>query len=299
MAGKEKRPKIRLQGHEKFLLREGWLNKGINLVSETSDIFQGKEGPDKFGVGNNMVKAIRYWLKAFTLINDRPGHGAELTELGNIIKENDPYLEEMFTLWVLHSNLVKNVEEATTWFMFFNRCDIEEFSKEEIFKQIYREIFKYAGRDDFSEQSLKNDIDLLLNMYGKEKGFSDPEEKNVSPLAQLGLVKKGEALPGKKGETTYIKSHPDRRSINEWVILYELAVMLEETDNISIDTVSIGEKSIGAIYQLSRVAINEYLDKLDALEFIRVDRTAGLDMIYKIGDLNKEQILRNYYVQYR
>ena len=299
MARKEKRPKIRLQGHEKFPLREGWINKGINLVLEYPDIFRGKEGPDRFGVGNNMVKAIRYWLKAFALINERPGQGAELTELGATISECDPYLEEVFTLWILHSNLVKNVGEATTWFMFFNRCDLEEFNKEELFKRIYREVFKYAGHDNFSAQSLKNDIDLLLNMYGKEKGFSDPEEKNVSPLVRLGLIKKGDSLPGKKGEMVYLKNHPDKKSISEWVVLYELSGMLEEIDSIGIDKVSTGEKSIGAIYQLSRVSINEYLDKLDALGFIKVDRTAGLDVIYRIEDLNKGQILRNYYEQHR
>ena len=48
--------KIRLQGHEKFVLREGWLNKGIMQVKNNPTVFLGKEGPDVFGIGNNMVK---------------------------------------------------------------------------------------------------------------------------------------------------------------------------------------------------------------------------------------------------
>ena len=54
--------KIRLQGHEKFVLREGWLNKGITQVKENPVVFLGKDAPDVFGIGNNMVKSLRYWL---------------------------------------------------------------------------------------------------------------------------------------------------------------------------------------------------------------------------------------------
>ena len=32
--------KIRLQGHEKFPLREGWLNKGIKAVKNNPMVFQ-------------------------------------------------------------------------------------------------------------------------------------------------------------------------------------------------------------------------------------------------------------------
>lgn len=79
--------KIRLQGHEKFVLREGWLNKGITKVKENPTVFWGKEGPDVFGIGNNMVKSLRYWLKAFGLIVEKGVAGASLTTCGEIIKK--------------------------------------------------------------------------------------------------------------------------------------------------------------------------------------------------------------------
>ena len=31
--------KLRLQGHEKFALREGWINKGLMLIPKDSSIF--------------------------------------------------------------------------------------------------------------------------------------------------------------------------------------------------------------------------------------------------------------------
>ena len=103
--------KIRLQGHEKFVLREGWLNKGIVQVKNNPTVFLGKEGPDVFGIGNNMVKSLRYWLKAFGLIIEKGAYGVQLSECGQLIQKYDAYFEDLFTLWVLHSNIVHNVED--------------------------------------------------------------------------------------------------------------------------------------------------------------------------------------------
>ena len=49
---------IRLQGHEKFALREGWLNKGLIIVKEKPGVFQSDEAPDVFGIGNNFIVSI-------------------------------------------------------------------------------------------------------------------------------------------------------------------------------------------------------------------------------------------------
>lgn len=56
-----KKIKIRLQGHEKFALRDGWLNKVLEIVPENPDAFLRKDAPDIFGIGSNMVKSLRYW----------------------------------------------------------------------------------------------------------------------------------------------------------------------------------------------------------------------------------------------
>ena len=40
---------------------------------------------------------------------------------------------------------------------------------------------------------------------------------------------------------------------------------------------------------------NKYFDRLDAAGYIRVDRTAGLDMIYPLNTLNPIEIVKNYY----
>ena len=279
--------KIRLQGHEKFPLRDGWLNKGLIIVDEEPKIFNSKEAPETFGIGNNMVKSIRYWLTAFDLIVSKASKGTELTETAQLIKKYDLYFEDVFTLWVLHSNIANNNSEATSWYMYFNRSSLADYSKEELFASLNLELQKYVNDQKYSEQSLKNDIDVLLNMYGKENAKSDPEEKNTSPFSALGLVK--------QTDEGYSRTQPDLRLLNEWVVLYQLATAMEGKDTISIDQAITGEKSLGAVLQLNNVSCNYYLDRLDDLGYIRVDRTAGLDMIYRKKDFSKIDVIKTYY----
>ena len=52
--------KYRFKGHESFILREGWLNKGLYEVDRNPKVFSENYGADALGVGPNMAKAIRY-----------------------------------------------------------------------------------------------------------------------------------------------------------------------------------------------------------------------------------------------
>lgn len=283
--------KIRLQGHEKFALREGWLTKGLTLVSENNYIFQEKNTPDIFGIGNNMVKSLRYWMRALGLIKESSANGTTLSLVGNILLEKDPYIEDIFSLWILHSYIAQNISEATTWYMYFNRCENEEFDKEQIEKILSKEIVKHTNGSSFSEKSLRNDIDVLLGMYSKVKIKGDPEDKTVSPFSELNLVKNSNGY--------YSKCHSDRKHLSEWIVLYELSMKMNGLDSISIDSLIQGECGLTSIYNMTSVLINDYLDKLDNIGYIRVDRTAGLDMIYRKTEFTQESVLKEYYDKHR
>ena len=276
---------IKLQGHEKFALREGWINKALMILPDNSDAFTRKDATDLFGIGSNMVKSLRYWMRALGLTN---AAGTELSKIGELIAKYDPYLENTFSLWVMHSNIAKNKEFATTWYMFFNHCDISEMRKTEIETILFREIKKYIDGAPFSEKSLNNDIDVLLNMYSKNKEKVDPEDKSVSPFSQLGLLKK---IDGR-----YIKSHPNKAQFPDEVILYELAMKLTNNDEgISIEKFLLEDGGLVKIFNMTAVMANDYFDRLDASGYLHVDRTAGLDMIYPVKDLNPLKVVEDYY----
>jgi len=99
----------------------------------------------------------------------------------------------------------------------------------------------------------------------------------------------------------YTKKQPDLSKLSEWVLLYELADVFEKTqsDSISIDSLYNGRGGIGNIYNLSRVALNDYLDRISNMSYIKVDRTAGLDMVYKGFTESAEEIIVKYYEGHR
>lgn len=282
-----KKNKFKLQGHEKFPLREGWTSKALKIIPDMPDVFLKRDATDMFGIGSNMVKSLRYWMRAFGLTTENGSAGTELTEMGELIAEYDPYLENPFSLWIMHSCISKNKEDATTWFMYFNRCDADDLTKNEIEAILLREVKKYAAGQSFSEKSLCSDVDVLLNMYSKNKEKSDPEDKNVSPFSQLALVKN---IDGK-----YIKSHPNKKIFSEMIVLYELVLMAKDSEGVSIEKAVHGENGLANIYHLTSIMANDYFDKLDAAGYIQVNRTAGLDMIYLVKKIKALDVLEYYY----
>ena len=87
--------KYRLKGHESFILRDGWLTKGIQAVEKDRGVFSKNSGTDVLGVGTNMAKAIRYWMRTAGITKDVPQKGVQLTELGQAIAKYDPYIEDV------------------------------------------------------------------------------------------------------------------------------------------------------------------------------------------------------------
>ena len=113
--------KYRLKGHGGFFMREGWFAKGMTEVSENPRLFtkENYSGADALGVGSAMAKAIRYWMGVCGLIKEVRGTGTVLTEMGQLIAGEDLYLEDLFSVWLLHIHAVSSAEKATIWYLFF------------------------------------------------------------------------------------------------------------------------------------------------------------------------------------
>lgn len=77
--------------------------------------------------------------------------------------------------------------------------------------------------------------------------------------------------------------------------MYELAERLTERKDISIEEVSHDELGLSRLYNMTDMEINGYLDRLNEKGKIRVDRTAGLDMIYKTEEITSEMVVKKYY----
>ena len=110
-----------------------------------------------------------------------------------------------------------------------------------------------------------------------------------SEFAKLGLIK--------KDRDRYFKTQPDREVLINEVFLYALMKYFEEKskDSVGIDELLNAPLSPGRVLNLKRIALNEYLDNLAALNYITVNRTAGLDMVYLKKNIPLNEIVEKYY----
>ena len=93
--------KYTFSGHETFACKSLWLKKGYDFVKDGHS-FNDEDAVVALGVGKNMVSSIRYWLRAFGLINQ----DNEISPLADFIFDTetgcDPFVEDTQTFWLLH-----------------------------------------------------------------------------------------------------------------------------------------------------------------------------------------------------
>ena len=286
-----KKIRYRLKGHESFVLREGWLTKGIKAVSENCKLYSTNSGADALGVGTNMAKSIRYWMKTAGVTSESSAKGVRLTDLGTAILNKDLYIEDIFTLWIVHANIVCNFDNATSWNIFFNRINLTTpFVRDELAELLKTLIIECTGDENPSERSIKDDCSALLSMYARGGSpEDDPEDKRPSPFEDLGLVE--------RVGNRFVKKRPSYDNLDKLVVLYLIIDKLNLDGSMQIDHLTDADNMPGKVLNLNRIAVNEYLDQLQNAGYITVNRTAGLDIIYpaKCKDMTKTDVIDTYY----
>jgi len=287
---------MKFRAHDTFFIRKGWLNKGLRNVSIDPSVFMGTQGNpmDILGIGANMVKALRYWLQAVGLTKE-PNTGRKeqtLTKFGELVFDNDPYIEEMGTLWLLHYQLATNKEDATAWYYFFNEFKMVEFTKEDFVKQLNNYI--RINGEEVSERSLEDDYNCIINTY-VSRIKSNPEkvqpESNIDcPFGELGLID-----IGSKKEKVYKKATPKIELIHPIIALAIIVDQAEEKQEIKISTLQNDPCNIGRIFNLDIINLTALLYKIELLEYIKVVRTAGLDVIKIIKPMTYTNCIKEYY----
>lgn len=289
---------MKFRGHETFFIRKGWLYKGMSNVVREPGVFQGAAGNpmDVLGIGANMVKSLRYWLVATKLTSEpRAGRrNQELTELGNIIFENDPYMEEIGSIWLVHLMLATNEDDATSWYLFFNEFNKAEFDVEDFRSSVVKYIRMQEDGAMPSERAVEDDFNCLINTYVPRVKL-DPQkvhpESNIDcPLGELGLV---DVINKKKG--IFKKSVPKPGMLPDLILLAAIIKANDDRTEIKISTLQNDKGQIGKLFNLDSITLQNALYKLEKLGYIRVIRTAGLDIIQIITNMHFADCVRAYY----
>lgn len=277
--------KVKMKRHESFSIREGWLAKGLIAVKEDSKVFSASDATDVLGIGTNMVKSLKYWMTATCLIKEE-NKKMVLTELGNLIDKYDPYLEDIFSWWLIHLNLILNLEDSYVYNLFFNKCTMKTFSKRDVFEHISNNLRN--NKLEFNENILQDEVNMIIKTYSIDEKVDNPENNFICPLSELNLIKKVDV-------NTYERMKPEYRNLNYLIIYYLLIKLSEDKDYISIDELLKMDNSPAKLLNLDKNLINEYLDEMKRNDLIIVNRTAGLNMIYFNKKLSFEEIMKEHF----
>lgn len=273
---------MKFRAHDTFFIRKGWLSKGMERIVEKPDLFVDKEeNPmDVLGIGSNMVKALRYWLQTVGLCQE-PNKGKRvqtLTNLGQLVYDNDRYIEELGTLYLLQYKLASQMEDATAWYFFFNEFAMSEFTREEFVQSLQNYILMKEDSNSVAIRSLNDDFACIINTYlprYKSNPGKVSAENNIDcPFGELGLVD----IANKK-QKTYKKTIPAAKSLNPWVVL---AVMIEEAKGkkeIALNELLTAPGNIGKVFNLDAITMLDVLHEIENMGEIKIIRTAGLDVV--------------------
>jgi|TARA_R100000479_G_scaffold33554_4_gene14310 hypothetical protein len=272
-------------GHDTFHCRLFWLKKGFDYVS-TGHKFKDDSGVD-LGVGRNMVNSIRFWMKAFGILNDEYQISSVFHKILN--KDGwDPYFENEGTLWLLHYELCAT-NYSTIYQILFR-----EFRK--VKPEFTRENFvKYVQSIDNTQNTkiLEKDFSVFLRMYGNFKD-KNIEDGYTGLLTELNLVKK----IGKTQNDIqlYRIENNYQQEVPQEILLYCLLTNTNYGDSISFKSLYQDDAGIGNIFCFDQDILENKLQEIAANNsFITYSSEAGVKELQFKKKPNPITVLQNYY----
>ena len=283
--------KYTFSGHDSFQCRQLWLKKGYDYVIENRK-FNDEDAVVQLGVGKNMVSSIRFWLKAFNIVDNKDLP----TEFGKRLFDDetgyDPFLEDEASLWLLHYQLVKT-GFASIYGIIFN-----EFRKEKLFfnKETYVNYLKRIGESDndfnFNENTVAKDFNVFTNLYKNESESKNIEDSFTGILSEIELLN----TSGKgKDEQFYIENN-ERDNLSEFVVLYTILDNLNYGNSIGLNSLEFNINSPGSIFALNRLGLmNKISEIVSEFEEITFTDQAGIKELQFKNKVEAFTVLDKYY----
>ena len=280
--------KFTFSGHESFPCKTLWLKKGYDFLVKDKD-FNSPEAVIDLGVGKNMVTSIRFWLKAFGVM-DADG----VTWFGHYIfddaKGKDCYMEDLATLWLLHFHLVF-LREASLYNMVF--CGVQRershFEREQVQTYVKLKVAEAGKQNVYNDNTVKKDIGVLLQNYALPKK-SHSNEDFSSLLIDLDLIRQSAT-----GKDYYFNGEGKRKVIPE-VFMYGLLLLKEQTGDNSISFETIQDQ-VGLTFCMTDHETVQMLKQLSKMysDSMSYNEVAGIRQVQFTNNMDLEKVLDDYY----
>lgn len=282
--------KFSFSGHETFACKIYWLKKGYDFILSGKK-FTDEDAVVELGVGKNMVTSIRFWLKAFGIVDDND----ETTQLADFLfgdQGYDPYLEDPLSLWLLHYQLMKN-ERASIYSLIFNdfRRERNEFTKDRLFSFLNRKI--EDRKVYFSDKTLESDVKVFFGNYTK-LGSKDIEEAYSTILQELGLINHHHRVSNNDVPVDIYSFNTREKNIPIEALMFVVLDNDTYGTSISVNHLANDYNSVGNVFLLTEGFIVEVLRTISS-EYGIYSETAGNPVLQLNAGLDKFTILKKYY----
>ncbi|HUH73113.1 MAG TPA: DUF4007 family protein [Chitinophagales bacterium] len=283
--------KYTFSGHDSFQCRQLWLKKGYDYVQEGKN-FNDEDAVVQLGVGKNMVSSIRFWLKAFNIIDNKDNP----TEFGKRLFDDengyDPFLEDEASLWLLHYQLVKS------GFASIYSIILNEFRKEKLFfnKETFVNYVKRIGDNssdlNFNENTVGKDFIVFTNLYKNDNESKNVEDSFSGILSEIELLK----TTGKGKEEQFYIENTERDNLPEAVVLFTILDNSNYGNSISLNSLEFDLNSPGSIFALNRSGLmNKISEIVSEFKDITFTDQAGIKELQFKKKSDAFTILDTYY----
>lgn len=238
--------KYTFSGHESFHCRHLWLKKGYDFI-KSGKLFSDESAVLELGVGKNMVNSIRFWMKAFNILDDKEKITPFADKLLNDKNGWDKYLEDEASLWLLHYQLVKK-GFASTYYMIFNEFRREkiEFTRANFESYVQRKSEEFGFQ--FNKNTVKDDFDVFLKMY---LGSDTKEEGFGGIMIELNFVKS----IGRGENKYFVIENSERPELPDEIVLYSILDSANFDASLNLSTIEHEPNSVGSIFAINRVGL--------------------------------------------
>lgn len=283
--------KLVLTGHDTFQCRSLWLKKGYDFIKSKRS-FKDFDAVVHLGVGKNMVSSIRFWMRAFDIIDDDD----KLTNFGIwILDDNgfDPYIEDEGTLWLLHYKLVfKNY--ASIYNLLFNEFRKEkiEFTKDSFVKYINRKSAEYSIKE-IKDNTILDDFAVMTKLYLRSDSQNKDKEDNYSGLlTELNLLKN----IGEKNDELFVIENSDKDNIPYDILLYCILETGGFESSINLNKIESDFNNIGSVFAVNRIGLIKQINLITKqYKNIVYSDYAGIKELQFKKKINPITVLEKYY----
>ena len=295
--------KPRFSGHETFPLRYGWLKKAYDAAANGRDCtaaFSDHGAIARFGVGKNMVAAMRHWAIASGVFSGRDG--LRPTQLGHLIFADDgldPWMEEPATAWLTHWNIAGR-QALTTWYWSFNHYSALAFERDTLVRGI-TDIVARRGWKRASVATIRRDVGCLVRSYATPLSIDAAMSDDAleSPLAELGVIR----ATGRRDGFRFMRG--PKPTLQPGVVVYAIsgfwAAHYPDANTLSFEALAHAPGSPGRVFVLGEDDLVALLTSLEDVTngAYRWSETAGLRQLLRDRPMSEEEILAHLIADYR